>query len=41
MIDTHMSAYANPDMLVSTEWLVENLDDPDIRIIQVCFEPFC
>lgn len=35
MIETNMSAYANPDMLVSTEWLVDNLDDPGIRIIEM------
>ena len=28
-------AYANPNALVSTEWLVENLGNPDIRIIEV------
>jgi thiosulfate/3-mercaptopyruvate sulfurtransferase len=28
-------AYANPDALVSTEWLKENLSDPHIRVIEV------
>jgi thiosulfate/3-mercaptopyruvate sulfurtransferase len=28
-------AYANPDALVSTEWLKENLSDPNIRVIEV------
>jgi thiosulfate/3-mercaptopyruvate sulfurtransferase len=28
-------AYANPDALVSTDWLVENLGNSDIRIIEV------
>jgi thiosulfate/3-mercaptopyruvate sulfurtransferase len=28
-------SYANPNALVSTDWLVENLDNPDIRIIEV------
>ncbi|MDP9495549.1 MAG: sulfurtransferase [Actinomycetota bacterium] len=28
-------AYANPNALVSTDWLVENLGSPDIRIIEV------
>lgn len=27
--------YANPDALVSTEWLAANLDDSDLRIIEV------
>jgi thiosulfate/3-mercaptopyruvate sulfurtransferase len=27
--------YTNPDALVSTEWLTENLDDPGIRLIEV------
>lgn len=30
-----MSDYAHPEMLVSTEWLLENLDNPDIRIVEV------
>jgi len=29
------SAYANPDALVSTEWLAQHLDDPSIRVIEV------
>jgi thiosulfate/3-mercaptopyruvate sulfurtransferase len=27
--------YANPDALVSTDWLASNLDDPNLRIIEV------
>lgn len=27
--------YANPDALVSTEWLANHLDDPNLRIIEV------
>lgn len=27
--------YANPDALVTTDWLASNLDDPSIRIIEV------
>jgi len=27
--------YANPDVLVSTDWLEEHLDDPDVRVIEV------
>jgi len=30
-----MSDYANPDALVSTDWLAEHLDDPAVRIIEV------
>ena len=30
-----MSDYANPDALVTTDWLVEHLDDPAVRIIEV------
>ncbi|HEU4355739.1 MAG TPA: sulfurtransferase [Actinomycetota bacterium] len=30
-----MSGYANPDVLVETDWLEEHLDDPDVRTIEV------
>jgi thiosulfate/3-mercaptopyruvate sulfurtransferase len=30
-----MAEYANPDALVTTEWLASHLDDPDIRVIEV------
>jgi thiosulfate/3-mercaptopyruvate sulfurtransferase len=30
-----MADYANPDALVSTDWLEDHLDDPDIRVIEV------
>jgi len=30
-----MSEYANPDVLVSTDWLEEHLGDEDIRVIEV------
>jgi 3-mercaptopyruvate sulfurtransferase SseA len=30
-----MSDYANPDALVSTDWLAEHLNDPAVRIIEV------
>ncbi|MEO8475990.1 MAG: sulfurtransferase [Actinomycetota bacterium] len=30
-----MTDYAKPDVLVSTDWLEEHLDDPSIRIIEV------
>jgi thiosulfate/3-mercaptopyruvate sulfurtransferase len=29
-----MSNYANPDALVSTDWLAEHLNDPNIRIVE-------
>jgi thiosulfate/3-mercaptopyruvate sulfurtransferase len=34
-----MSDYANPDSLVSTEWLAEHLNDPDIRIVESNEDP--
>ena len=30
-----MTDYANPDALVSTEWLEQHLDDPTVRVIEV------
>jgi thiosulfate/3-mercaptopyruvate sulfurtransferase len=30
-----MAEYAHPDALVETAWLVDRLDDPDIRVIEV------
>ena len=30
-----MAEYANPDALVETDWLADNLNDPGIRIIEV------
>jgi thiosulfate/3-mercaptopyruvate sulfurtransferase len=30
-----MANYANPDVLVETDWLEEHIDDPSIRIIEV------
>jgi thiosulfate/3-mercaptopyruvate sulfurtransferase len=30
-----MSDYAHPELLVSTEWLVEHLDDPGLRIVDL------
>ena len=30
-----MAGYANPDVLVETDWLAEHLDDPSIRAIEV------
>ena len=36
-----MSNYAHPESLVSTQWVAEHLDDPNIRIVEVVwgFEP--
>jgi thiosulfate/3-mercaptopyruvate sulfurtransferase len=31
--------YAHPDVLVSTDWVAENLDNPDIRIIESNEDP--
>lgn len=30
-----MAEYANPDVLVETDWLTEHLDDPNVRIVDV------
>ena len=30
----HMADYANPDVLVSTDWVEEHIDDPDIVIVE-------
>ena len=30
-----MTEYANPDVLVATDWLEAHLDDPDVRVIEV------
>ena len=30
-----MSEYANPEVLVETDWLEEHLDDPSVRVIEV------
>ncbi len=30
-----MGGYANPNALVSTDWLAEHLDDPNVRVIEV------
>ncbi len=31
--------YANPDVLVSTQWVQEHLQDPSIRIVEVDYDP--
>ena len=30
-----MSTYANPDVLVSTDWAADRLDDPEVRFVEV------
>lgn len=30
-----MREYSRPEMLVSTDWLAQNLDNPDVRIVEV------
>ena len=30
-----MAGYANPEVLVDTDWLEEHLDDPNVRVIEV------
>jgi thiosulfate/3-mercaptopyruvate sulfurtransferase len=29
------SAYSNPNALVSTQWVMEHINDPDVRIVEV------
>jgi thiosulfate/3-mercaptopyruvate sulfurtransferase len=35
MSHTDPTQYANPEALVTTDWLADNLDNPDLRIIEV------
>lgn len=39
MSDIESRGYANPDVLVSTEWLANNLDAPGIRIVESNEDP--
>ena len=34
-----MADYAHPEVLVSTDWLARHLEDPDIRILEVDWDP--
>jgi thiosulfate/3-mercaptopyruvate sulfurtransferase len=34
-----VAEYAHPETLVSTEWLAEHLDDPDVRVLEVDWDP--
>jgi thiosulfate/3-mercaptopyruvate sulfurtransferase len=33
-VEPQFASYAHPEVLVSTEWLAERLDDPNIRIVE-------
>nr|MBA2247309.1 sulfurtransferase [Chloroflexia bacterium] len=33
-VEPQFSSYAHPEVLVSTEWLVEHLDDPNVRVVE-------
>ncbi|HEV2067836.1 MAG TPA: rhodanese-like domain-containing protein, partial [Thermomicrobiales bacterium] len=30
----HFAEYAHPEVLVTTEWLAEHLDDPNVRVVE-------
>ena len=34
-----MSGYAYPEVLCETEWVAKNLDNPNIRILEVDYDP--
>ncbi|HZB97209.1 MAG TPA: sulfurtransferase [Candidatus Sulfotelmatobacter sp.] len=34
-----MAEYAHPEVLVTTDWVAEHLDDPKIRILEVDYDP--
>jgi thiosulfate/3-mercaptopyruvate sulfurtransferase len=34
-----VAEYAHPEVLVSTEWLAEHLEDPSVRILEVDWDP--
>ncbi len=34
-----MSGYAYPDVLVSTDWVAQHLQDPKVRIVEVDYDP--
>ncbi len=34
-----MAGYAHPEVLVSTEWVQTHLDDPNVRIVEVDYDP--
>lgn len=39
MTDIQDRGYVNPDVLVSTEWVAQHLDDPNVRIIESNEDP--
>ena len=38
-INSSVSSYAHPEVLAETEWLEENLKNPNIRILEVDYDP--
>ena len=34
-----MTDYAHPEVLVTTDWLADHLTDPQIRILEVDYDP--
>src|SRR6202043_4279638 len=34
-----MTEYAHPEVLVSTDWLGQHLDDPQVRVLEVDYDP--
>jgi len=39
MSDINSRGYSNPDVLVSTDWVADNLNNPDVRIIESNEDP--
>ena len=33
-----MQEYANPDVLVETQWVADHLDDPNVRLIEAAYD---
>jgi len=33
-----MAGYANPDVLVETQWVADHLDDPNVRLIEAAYD---
>ena len=34
-----MSQYAHPEVLVDTQWLMDHLNDPTVRVVEVDMNP--
>src|SRR5918992_1621364 len=32
--ESYMAEYAHPEVLVSTDWVAEHLDDPSVRVVE-------